>query len=194
MGGQGWAACGTKPVAWAAVLRSRALSGHQRTGPEHKPEAAVIPRPSLPSPFPGHICEGQDFGFSRTKGDRGCEPLPPCGSRREAPPGECQGLPGWGPLLGLTIPPQEAGIISLASSGKHRSPQEGEGQNSRALQTSWRMRFLIFALMPPPEAGWVRGRGRGVPLPSKCRECAQHSRDHLGMPGSVPGLQRRGDG
>lgn len=78
----------------------------------------------------------------------------------EAPPGGTPG-PSWpGPSARANHSSTRSRIISLASSGKRRRPPGSEGQNSRALQTSWRMRFLIF-LMPPPEAKWVRGGGRG---------------------------------
>jgi len=106
MDGDG-AGYGKKPVARPAVLAS-----HHMMGAKRKPEAAVIPRPSLPSPrFRVRSVKGRILVFLglRAVEAASISGYPPGGLRTEAPLVGRQGLLGRAPLLGLTIPPQEVG-------------------------------------------------------------------------------------
>lgn len=103
-------------------------SGHQMTGTEHKPEAAVIPRPSLPSPsFRVRSVTGRILVLL---GLRAIEAVsssgyPPSGLRR-GPSGRMPGPSGLGPSARANHSSTRSRIISLASSEKRRSPPGGQ--------------------------------------------------------------------
>lgn len=162
------------------------------TGVKPKPEAAVIPRPSLPSPsFRVRSAKGRSLVFLglRAIEAAGISGYPLSGVRMEARRGEPPGPPSRAPSARANRSSTRSRIISFALSARRGSPPWGPRPDCTRSADKLEGEVSYFFLMPSPEAKWVRGAGWGAPVPSECHQCAQRSQGHVRTPGSVSSPQ-----